>query len=246
MGNKLISKANCIKSVIINDTDIVYSYKEPWFTGFAPCFQDGLYSLACCMGSRYGRGMRNSICRNINEGKTVWIISIAGCSIGQKGHNCSGIGYSGGDVMCLVKVSCTHTLEEYSKLYFGHRRDAIYTFENNEIIWNSNSPNGEGDHDSEDNREVDCSLKYKGWDQERIFHELEQIIVSDNYYVFEPGQRVGETLVPRGRSYECNNNREETRTEALRRFLSGNPRVAFINGQDPFQMLSCKKAGCSK
>ena len=93
----------------IRKEDSVYTYKERAFTGFAPCFQNGIYSLACCKGAKNGKGMRQSVCKAVDEGKTVWILAIAAWDIKRKDYNTSGILYEPGDAIYLAKIDhvCT-------------------------------------------------------------------------------------------------------------------------------------------
>lgn len=234
-------------SIIINDNDIVYSYKEPWFSGFAPCFQDGLYSLACCKGAKDGNGMRQSICKNYEEFekngmlKNIWILSIAGKAIQDKGHNESSISFCPEDALYLAKVKETYTWKEYVDNY-PYRRDAIY-------IWSSDKIsriNGKetGIHEGEEDRLTDCALNHKNWSECRIFSELKQIIVTDEYYIFSPGQKVSDNNalnVNRGFAYIKNG--ETNRIKALKSLVDSG---SFIIEKNPFQLQQVNKQGGCK
>lgn len=235
-----MKKQNSKQTPIINDNDLIYSYKEQWFTGFAPCFQNGIYSLACCKGNKKTGGMRHSVCENIESGKTVWVISIAGEDIQSEGHNGSEIDYRSGDAIYLAKINKALALEEYSEKY-SQRSDAIYSFKNGTIIRNGNSRDV---HMTEEEKRTDCTLDC-GWSHSQIFSQFKQIIMADEYYVFKPGSRIFDTSldVRRGYTYLKGG---ETRVEDLRELLK-NSEFAFVSGDDPFYYVNTKgKVGCRK
>ena len=228
----------------ISYNDLIYSYKEQWFTGFAPCFQDGIYSLACCKGNKKNGGMRHSICKNVKAGRNVWVISIAGEDIQCKGHNTSGIDYKAGDVIYLAKIKKDdiYTLQKYSERFFG-RRDAIYTFKSGHI---ERILHKEDDvHVTKEDLLTDCSACYGGWDEEKIYNDLEQIVMAEEYYVFKAGNHISDIFNVR-RGYTFRKNGEKERVEALRSFIVDRE-FAFGFKEDPFEF--CKKAdkgGCHK
>ena len=225
----------------IGENDLIYSYKEQWFTGFAPCFQKGLYSLACCKGSKKGTGMRHSICQNFRSGKTIWIVSIAGKAIQSKDHNESNIDYAYEDAIYLAKVKKVYTWKEYAAQY-PNREDAIYTLENNRVKRNATN---KGVHTDEYHRLNDCALNYRGWSESKIFCELEQIIVSDEYYIFESGVKIPDILnIKRGFSFRENGKNERTSTLLS---LVNKCEFAMGSGQNPFLTQDGKsRGGCQK
>ena len=222
-----MKKQNVKQTPIIRDTDLIYSYKEQWFTGFAPCFQNGIYSLACCKGNKKTGGMRHSVCENIESGNAVWVISIAGRDIQSEMHNRSGIDYRSGDAIYLAKIIKALTLEEYSANY-SERSDAIYLFKNGTIIRNESS---QDIHMTEEDKRTDCTLEL-GWSQSKIFSQFKQIIMADEYYIFKPGCRVCDTSLDVRRGYTFLKG-GKTRVEELRGLLKKSE-FAFVSGDDPF------------
>lgn len=193
----------------IKNEDKVFIYTETWFTGFAPCFDNNLYSLACCMGNKKNGGMKARACKKFEEeqaANNVWVLSVAGKDIadGTK-HNCSDIVYKRGDMICLAKVTNAYTWEEYYSR-FAYRRDAIYKFdvEKKTMICVKHK-----DH-TQKNAATDCALN------NRDFRNLKQIVISEQYVVFEGGHKLPQDLSAyRGgklnedmtplREYICNN-----------------------------------------
>ena len=221
-------------SIIINENDLVYSYKEPWFTGFAPCFQDGLYSLACCKGSKNGSGMRNSIYNNSKE-KSIWILSIAGNAIQDKDHNESSILFGPGDALYLAKVKEIYTWKEYVEKY-PSRRDAIYTLSSGKVSRIKGKE--EGIHTDNDDRIRDCALNYKNWSESQIFSELKQIIVTDEYYIFSSGQKIPDDTLDVNRGFTFRKSGETKRIQALKSLVNS---CSFITEKNPFPFQKTKK-----
>lgn len=240
-----------MKYPTIGENDLIYTYKEQWFTGFAPCFNDGIYSLACCKGRKNGGGMRNSICEKFEEGKTIWVLGIAGTQIDcveRNGdhHNCSKISYKPGDVIYLAKIGNTLTLKEYTEKY-PQRKDAIYTLYEDKIVWNENiERGGNNEHNGERFRLTDCTLEYSDWCEKKIFNKLKQIIMATEYYVFNSNQKICETLNI-GRAFTFKKNKENVRVQALNIFLRENHNFKFIAPQNPFNNAIKNQLGrCSK
>lgn len=189
---------------LIGDQDLIYTYKEQWFTGFAPCFDEGLYSLACCKGKKNGGSLRDSACSKSKD-KTVWILSIAGNNITTNGHNKSNIGYTYKDMICLARVTDTYSWPEYSE-QFPSRRDSIYYVKDGSLTWRKNN-----DHPDGLFMETDCEIETMD------FMTRKQIIVSNEYYIFKPGCKTCYEI-NRGFAYKnndpmklqkCLNNNEE-------------------------------------
>ena len=193
----------------ISTNAMVYVYKERYFTGNAPCFDNGFFSLACCKGAKNGTAsMRVNACRAFREKREVWIMAIAGYDIQEKGHNSLTIAegkYQYGNLIYLAKVSDACTWQKYSELYMDleHknriRKDAIYYLDGERIRWCSN-----GFHEKKEMMETDCAAKYKQYGTEaEVFKKLEQILLSNDYYVFKAGVNVKEQLqyVKRGWTY---------------------------------------------
>lgn len=183
---------------IMCDNDMLYIYVETWFSGFSPCFKDGMYSLACCMGNKKNGGMKASACKLSQKGN-VWILSVAGKTINrteknEKMHNCSGIQYQPGDMIYLSKVDMCYTWPEYyNKYYKTDRRDIIYRFEGNKVICFK-----ECDH-TQENSMTDCALDHKD------YRDIKQIITSKNYAVFNSGNKLPSSLKgARGGCYKGN------------------------------------------
>ena len=234
-----------MKYPIIGENDLVYSYKEQWFTGFAPCFKDGLYSLACCKGGKKTGGMRVSLCNHFNEIKeeiqqgkrSIWVISIAGNDISKtedSTHHCCEKGYMPGDALCLAKITSVCSLAQYWKDHNKERIDAIYNLINGKIEWQCNKAiGGHGEHKSDEQhnfKSTDCAIGYKGLSEEHIFQSLHQILISDEYYVFKPEKKICDTLnIGRGWAYKG-----EGRAKALKEFVEKNCDFAYTSGENPF------------
>ena len=175
----------------IKDNDIIYTYKEQAFNGFAPCFKNGMYSLACCKGAKNGKGMRQSICKAFESGKNVWVMAIAACDIKRKDYNISGIDYEPGDVIYLAKIDKVCTWDEYSSsINYSKRDDSYYVFRNGKVTWR-NLINGR--HDTPFDIERDCgigSCSSTGTTEEYVFKNEKQILLAKEYYVFDKGQRL--------------------------------------------------------
>lgn len=247
----------------VASNDIVFSYKEQFFTGFAPCFQSKKYSLACCKGNRKNGGMRVSVCSQMNSkdniGKSIWVVSIAGSLIDKNGHNTTSIEYRPNDVIYIAKINKKFTIKDYFEKYAKKRRlDAIYSWndESKEIVWNSNATwGGRGDHDpyengtlNEDYKKTDCSLEYPNMTQAEIFSQLEQIVMADEYYIFNHGQKICEELNI-GRNYTYKKNGKEKRAEYLQDWLKEHSNsIAFSNGSvpsSPFFDASSRRGSCT-
>ena len=112
-----------MSNIKIGDDDLVFTYKERAFNGFAPCFDNGVYSLACCKGARNGNSLRQNACEKFLSGKTVWVLAIAAAKITDKGNNTSSIAYKHGDAIYLAKVDGVYTWKDYSDLH-SDRKDS--------------------------------------------------------------------------------------------------------------------------
>lgn len=220
-----------MKYILPNKNDVLYIYIEQWFTGFAPCFDDNLYSLACCMGNINNGGMKASVCKNVNNGKNVWVLSVAGQKINiteKKGdeHNCSDICYSPYDMICLANVNDTYTWEEYYDKLKG-RQDAIYRYNNGKIECVDSSVH------TIENAKRDCALNHKD------SHNLKQIFTSEYYYIFKAGNKLPVELT-KNRNYTYKNNNPEL----IQKFISKN-NIAFFC-ENPFDITIKQKGGCNQ
>ncbi len=225
--------------IVIDDNDLVYTYKEQFFTGFAPCFQGGTYSLACCKGAKNGRGMRQSICKAIKNNKNVWVLSIAGADIVRKFHNCSTIEYEPGDAICLAKIKDCLAWNDYSQEQeYMERIDSYYVLDNDKVTWREKI---KGVHDTEDYLIRDCALglSCSGKRTEaNIFREEKQILIANEYYVFEDGHNISnspelkELDVKRG--FKCADTGEISRASILRSFVEKNQPFDW-GWKDPFK-----------
>ncbi len=233
-------------NVKIGDDDLVFSYKEDYFTGFAPCFEGGIYSLACCKGAKNGNSLRQTACKAFLAGRSVWILAIASATFRDEGHNKSQIEYSRGDAIYLAKVDGVYTWKEYSDSH-ANRSDSIYELRNGEITWRDNY---HGSHRNEKDKATDCATSMKGMTPIETFINQEQILISREYYVFDKGCKImgidaySPLEVFRGYSYAKD---KEKRVESLRMFLEINHNFKYLTGQDPFKntvSTSSKCGGC--
>ena len=218
---------------ILNENDLVYTYKEQWFNGFAPCFDNGLLSLACCKGSKCGRGMRQSIGKHISKDRSIWVLSIAGNDItvnNPKYHNTSmfngkHINHQPHQALYLAKIKEVITWDNYAKNY-PNRKDCIYSLNGGTIICRPN------DYHNEKNIPTDCAIDFPD-----SFRTLPQVLLSKEYYVFEAGVTVesGSSLdINRGFAFNEKAN-TEPRTEALNKLLKANAdKIIMECGFDPF------------
>ena len=236
------------RNPIIKDNDIIYTYKEQVFTGFAPCFQDGIYSLACCKGAKNGNGMRQSVCKSFESGKNVWVMAVAACDIRRKDYNISGIAYEPGDVIYLAKIDKVCTWSEYStSSVYSKRRDSYYVLKDGKVTWRKKEKDL---HDKEINKKTDCgigSCSSTRRTEEDVFINDKQILLAKEYYVFDKGQRLSgvadyETLdVHRGYSYIEKG--KPGRASVLKEFLKKNHTFKFSGGADPFKNTGISKGG---
>ncbi len=235
----------------IKDNDIIYTYKEQVFNGFAPCFQDDMYSLACCKGARNGNGMRQSVCRSFASGKNVWVMAVAASDIKREGNNNSGIAYEPGDVIYLAKIDKVCTWDEYStSSRYCKRDDSYYVLKDGKVTWRYKI---EGRHDAPSDIERDCGIgacSPTGRTEEDVFKNDKQILLAKEYYVFDKGQRLSgvapyETLdVHRGFSFIEKGHL--SRANVLTEFLKKNHSFKFSSGTDPFKGTGIPKGGGCK
>ena len=223
------------------DDDILYIYKVQYFSGFAPCFDDDKFSLACCKGNKINGGMRVSICKRFEgnqNNRNVWVLGVAGGKITSS--NASNIDYKPGDMIYLAKISNEkqlYTWQEYYDEFKYKRRDAIYSFDGNKIKWISNSfedhkPKNENDRTC---LETDCSAYYNGWKEAKIYKELKQIIVSNMYWIFKGGVPLPPELNV-NRNYSCNEaSGEITRIKRLFEYLDESKNSISYGTIDPFK-----------
>ena len=235
----------------IRRDDIVYTYKERAFTGFAPCFQNGVYSLACCKGAKNGKGMRQSVCRTIDEGKTVWILAIAAGDINRKDYNTSGILYNPGDAIYLAKIDRVCTWQEYSTdSVYSKRKDSYYVLKNGKVEWRSKV---EKLHDTPEYKERDCGIgacNSNGRSEVEIFTTEKQILIASEYYIFNKGQQISANekykMLDVTWGFKCNDGDGILRAEILNDFLQENNSFFCYSGTDPFNNPVVNKGGCCK
>lgn len=218
---------------VLGKNDLIYTYKEQWFNGFAPCFDNGLFSLACCKGAKNGRGMRQSIGKHFSEDRDIWVLSIAGNDItviNPKHHNTSMfngkyINHQHHDAIYLAKINEVITWSEYVNR-FPNRNDCIYRIKGDKIKCINKK------HHNDSNILTDCAS-----DCPDIFRTLHQVLLSEEYYVFEAGVTVesGSCLdINRGFAFNEKAN-TEPRTEALNKLLEANAdKIIMKRGFDPF------------
>ena len=212
----------------IADNDLIYTYKERFFTGFAPCFQEGVLSLACCKGAKNGNGMRQSICKAKENGNNVWLLSIASKDIIDKGHNCSGIHYAPGDVIYLANITDTLTWMTYSTCNkFKKRKDSYYVLKDDgKVDWKARIKDL---HDKTEDKDRDCGIGNcysRGKTEGEIFTTEKQILISEEFYIFNNGHNIADKEkykaldVKRGISYKKKGDLD--RPKLLQDFLCDN------------------------
>ncbi len=192
------------------DNDVLYVYKIKHFTGFAPCFDNNTYSLACCKGNKRNGGMRRSICkRKENDSNTnVWILGIAGKELNDSLSK----GYSANDMIYLAKIhneSKLYTWSDYYKKYSNCRRDAIYSLEDERIIWNGKLDQTEHKPEPRTSRSsclnTDCSTEISKNGEKDIYENVKQIIVTEDYWIFDSGIKLPEGITT-NRNFTFNEN----------------------------------------
>lgn len=216
--------------VMICKDDILYVYKEQWFTGFAPCFYYQLYSLACCKGQM----RRNSIRHKFNKGnQNIWILSVAGKNIAKNTkkelHNTSKIKYAPGDLITLVKVKDLLSWKEYSEKYFGKRADVIYTYDenSNQMQWHDNPY-----HNDRTMRKTDCG------DNIKDYANIKQIVISDEYYLFKENNKVPQLFTTRNFTFDNSN------IDLINDYMKSHPNSFEFCGR--FIDISREETGCGK
>lgn len=178
------------KIMNINKKDIIYIYKITSFANFAPCFDNNIFSLACCKGNIKNGGMRRSICKKV-ENKTdinIWILGIAGKELNNYNHN---------DIVYLAKVDNNnlYSWKDYSEK-FHKRNDAIYDYQNGEMI--RNNKNKKCHYSSCDNsyRATDCGVLMPN------YCNVKQVVLAKEFNVFNSNTTIKkEYQVVRG--YKC-------------------------------------------
>lgn len=158
----------------ISKKDIVYIYKITSFNNFSPCFDDNIFSIACCKGNRKNGGMRRSICKLV-ESETninVWILGISGKGLPD---------YTQNDVIYLAKVDKDklYSWKEYSKM-FRKRKDAIYDFCDGKMIRNNKNKYCHPDTCNNSYLATDCGTSMPD------YCNLKQIILTKEFVVFNP------------------------------------------------------------
>ena len=221
----------------INDNDLVYTYKEQYFTGFAPCFENGIYSLACCKGAKNGNGMRQNICNNFEKKGNIWVLAIAGGEIRCKGHNTSKIIYNPGDVIYLAKIEETFTWYEYSTSpKYKYRMDSYYVLKNDRVEWKNKI---DKIHDTQADLEKDCGIgnvEVHSRAAADIFQNKKQILVSNEYYILEGNQPLSgnEKVLDVNRGFMYKEKKDlKCRTRALRNYIE-KCKFFYYGGSNPF------------
>lgn len=157
----------------ITNKDTIYIYRITDFNNFAPCFDDDIFSLACCKGNIKTGGMRRSICKRAeNEtDSNIWILAIAGKGL---------VGYNNNDMVYLAKVdrNMLYSWKEYSQK-FPNRTDAIYDYQNGEMIRNNKNTQYHPVSCEHTELPTDCGIKMPD------YCNVKQIIMSKEFYVFQ-------------------------------------------------------------
>lgn len=215
--------------------DVLFIYTIQHFTGFAPCLDNEMYSLACCMGNKKNGGMRATACKSFKKAQTeekhVWILSIAGGNLSK--DNSSEIDYQPGDMVYLARVDKIRTWPEYSRQY-NDRNDAIYTdfdFINRTAVIRPNSQH------NEKNINTDCALCSKNPEN------MKQIILSEHFYIFTSGVQLPSSpnLIHEGRPYSYKNNQ----IEDLRKGIDWEKAIYCYN-TNIFKDVRTEKGQCGK
>ena len=109
---------------------ILYIYRMTNDTGFAPCVDDGLLTLACCKGGRIRKGKPE------RYGIRYWIGS-GRDHIDIDRDNVFVIGLYGGKLLYLARISSTMKMTKYYSGISNGRLDDIYSVEDgkDELKW---------------------------------------------------------------------------------------------------------------
>lgn len=135
----------------------IYIYNMTFDSGFAPCVDNDILTLACCMGGKKG-GMRKSIGKalikdGINE---VWILGL--CAKTLCAQKRSQVVYSA----CVKKEDLLTAYDYFGDPEYSHRKDAIYGVQKDsdgqEMIYLKESTGGI--HNSEDDLIKDENGQY--------------------------------------------------------------------------------------
>lgn len=62
---------------------ILYVYVMNADTGFAPCYDENLFTLACCKGGKRG-GMRTAVYKDWIKNDSVWVMGVCGKKLAEK------------------------------------------------------------------------------------------------------------------------------------------------------------------
>lgn len=177
------------KEMGVNGGGRLYAYKETYFTGFAPCFEDNLYTLACCKGNKKNGGLRRQVCEWIKadpEQHSAWLLSIAGQRLEMAGHNKSCFeSYTHKDLITLVRIkglAGITTWAKYSGDYSG-RSDSIYRLLDDGTMEHRGISDEHREEHLQDTDLARCMKDYPN---------VQQILLSRQYIVFSDGHKLPE------------------------------------------------------
>lgn len=86
---------------------ILYIYVMTNDTGFAPCIDNGLFTLACCKGGK--KGMRKSAAKEVLFGNNVYVLGLCGKQLAEREYKKN---YS---AIYLVKIDKIIPMADYYK-----------------------------------------------------------------------------------------------------------------------------------
>ncbi|MBO6310691.1 MAG: hypothetical protein J6N70_18010 [Oribacterium sp.] len=109
----------------------VYIYRVVSDTGFAPCVDKGILSLACCKGGQIRRG------KPINTGLRYWIGSKR-LGIDYKKHDVYIVGLYRNNFLYLARVTHVLSMKEYYQTTSKGRLDDIYSYIDGRLVRNHN------------------------------------------------------------------------------------------------------------
>ncbi len=227
------------KFIIVED-DFVFTYKEQYFTGFAPCFEQNIYSLACCKGNKKHGGMRARICKlieSLKNNNSIWVVSIAGCDISKGEHNNSKVEYAPGDIIYMARISKeskSFSWSEYMQEY-KRRSDAIYELKNGRIvpIKNRKCKKCKQKIHDENNIASDCATEMGGSETE-IYTKFKQIITTEEFYIFNKGLKC-EGVLSVGRNYAYKDKGYAGERVASLKKLLEKPHEIKYKSKNPFE-----------
>ena len=183
----------------------------------------------------------------MENGKNVWVLSIAAGNIKSSESNFSGILYEPGEVIYLAKIDKALTWGEYSTSdVYSKRNDSYYVIRDGKVDWRKKIGNWHTDQcDLEHDCGIGCCADNKT--AEEIFKNDKQILIAREYYIFDKGQRLSgiDEYKPLdvGRGYKYIENGKVSRASILRNFIEKNHAFYCTSGVDPFEKVSNNRTG---